>query len=173
MGPIDFINRTKRIHVLGPLPAVVIGVRVSDLNENHSRHRRRLQKVVRRPPHRLHRIPQLRSHHPPEVDDAPRQKRRRERHGKPELDVVAGVVVPAAQIPLQQNTKTVNPSKNRNVRTSERANAYSDGGAVVQGGVAAPFEALVGGELAGALAFEEEDAFAEGVVVVVLGGGRR
>ena len=47
--------------------------------------------------------------------------------------------------------------------------AYAGGGAVVQCGVAAPFEALIGRELAGALAFEEEDALAEGVVVVVAG----
>lgn len=45
--------------------------------------------------------------------------------------------------------------------------AYASGGAVVQCGVAAPFQALIRGELAGALAFEEEDALAEGVVVVV------
>lgn len=43
----------------------------------------------------------------------------------------------------------------------------------MEGRVAAPFEALVGRETAGALAFEENDAFAEGVMVVVLGGGRR
>lgn len=47
--------------------------------------------------------------------------------------------------------------------------SYAGGSAVVKGGVAAPAEALVGGESAGALAFEEEDAFAEGVVVVVAG----
>ena len=48
---------------------------------------------------------------------------------------------------------------------------YPGGGAVVQCGVAAPSEALIGGESPGALAFEEEDALAEGVVVVVAGGG--
>jgi len=41
----------------------------------------------------------------------------------------------------------------------------------VQCRVVAPAEALVGGEFAGALAFEEENAFAEGVAVVVAGGG--
>lgn len=44
---------------------------------------------------------------------------------------------------------------------------YSGGVSVVQCGVAAPFQALIWGELSGALAFEEEDALAEGVVVVV------
>ena len=43
----------------------------------------------------------------------------------------------------------------------------------MDGGVATPFEALVGREFTGALAFEEEDAFVKGVVVVVLGSGRR
>lgn len=33
-------------------------------------------------------------------------------------------------------------------------------------------EALVGGEFAGALSFEKEDALAEGVMVVVAGGDR-
>lgn len=41
----------------------------------------------------------------------------------------------------------------------------------MQCGVTAPVDALVGREFAGALAFEKEDAFAEGVVVVVGGGG--
>lgn len=40
----------------------------------------------------------------------------------------------------------------------------------MEGGVTAPAQALIGGEFAGALAFEEEDAFAEGVGVVVAGG---
>lgn len=35
---------------------------------------------------------------------------------------------------------------------------YTGGGAVVQSGVAAPTEALIGREFAGALAFEEENA---------------
>ena len=48
--------------------------------------------------------------------------------------------------------------------------SYAGGSAVVEAGVAAPAEALVGREPAGALAFEEDDAFAEGVVVVVAGG---
>lgn len=43
----------------------------------------------------------------------------------------------------------------------------------MQGGVAAPTEALVGREAAGALAFEEENALAEGVVVVVAAAGDR
>lgn len=42
----------------------------------------------------------------------------------------------------------------------------------MQCGVAAPFQALIRGELAGALAFEEEDALAEGVVVVVAAADR-
>lgn len=41
----------------------------------------------------------------------------------------------------------------------------------MQCGVAAPAEALIGRESAGALSFEEEDALAEGVVVVVTCGG--
>lgn len=49
--------------------------------------------------------------------------------------------------------------------------SYSGGGSVVQGGVLAPAEALVGGESAGALAFEEKEALAESVVVVVRAGG--
>ena len=47
---------------------------------------------------------------------------------------------------------------------------YSGGGAVVQCGVAAPSETLIWREFARALAFEEEDAFAEGIVVVVRAG---
>lgn len=42
----------------------------------------------------------------------------------------------------------------------------------MNGGVSAPSEALIGGEPAGALAFEEENAFAKGIVVVMLSGGR-
>lgn len=46
---------------------------------------------------------------------------------------------------------------------------YSGGGTVVQCGVVAPSETLVGRKLAGALAFEEEYAFAKSVVIVVSG----
>lgn len=46
---------------------------------------------------------------------------------------------------------------------------YSGGGAVVQCGVAAPSDTLIGRKLSGALAFEEENAFAKSVVVVVSG----
>ena len=47
---------------------------------------------------------------------------------------------------------------------------YTNGEAVVEGGVTAPTEALIRWEFPRALAFEEEDAFAEGVGVVVGGG---
>lgn len=44
---------------------------------------------------------------------------------------------------------------------------YSGGGSVVQCWVSAPPDSLVRRELARALAFEEENAFTEGVVVVM------
>lgn len=44
---------------------------------------------------------------------------------------------------------------------------YANSRAVMQGGVAAPLDSLIWGELAGALAFEEENALAESVVVVM------
>jgi len=44
---------------------------------------------------------------------------------------------------------------------------YANRGPVVQGRVAAPLDALIWRELAGALAFEEENALAESVVVVM------
>ena len=37
----------------------------------------------------------------------------------------------------------------------------------MQGGVAAPPDSLIWGELAGALAFEEQNALAEGVMVIM------
>lgn len=59
------------------------------------------------------------------------------------------------------------------MRENEKSDAYASGGAVMQGGVSAPAEALVGREAAGALAFEEEDALVEGVVVVLAVAGDR
>lgn len=54
----------------------------------------------------------------------------------------------------------------------QRSSTYSGCCSVVQCGVAAPSEALIGREFPGALAFEEENALAEGVAVVLSGGGR-
>ena len=50
------------------------------------------------------------------------------------------------------------------VATSE---VNSGSGAIVQGGVAAPPEALIGRELPGALALEEQDAFLQGICVIM------
>lgn len=47
---------------------------------------------------------------------------------------------------------------------------YSCGGSVVQGGVFAPSDTLIWGELPRTLAFEEEDAFPKGISVVVATG---
>jgi hypothetical protein len=44
---------------------------------------------------------------------------------------------------------------------------YANSRAVMQGGVAAPLDSLIWGELAGSLAFEEENALAEGVMVIM------
>lgn len=71
----------------------MVGVGVADLDEDDAGNRRCFQEVVRAPPQRLDGVPQLRSHGSPEVYDAPRQQRRRKRHRKAELYVVAGVVV--------------------------------------------------------------------------------
>lgn len=98
--PIDLVHRPQRIHVLGPLPAIVVRERVAHLDENHARHRRSLQQVVRRPPDGLQGVPELRPHVPPEVYNAPRQQRRRERHWEPELHVVPRVVVAPCQVYL-------------------------------------------------------------------------
>lgn len=44
---------------------------------------------------------------------------------------------------------------------------HSDGGIIVQCGVSTPLGTLVGRKFAGPLDFEEEDAFSEGVMVVI------
>lgn len=94
VGPIHLIHRSKRIHVFWPLPAVVIGVRVTHLDVNDVRHRRCLQEVIRPPFDGPDGVPQLRPHGPPKIYDAPRQQRRRKGHWEPELHIVSGVVVP-------------------------------------------------------------------------------
>lgn len=48
--------------------------------------------------------------------------------------------------------------------------SYSGGGSVVQSGVSAPADTLIWWELAGALAFEEEDAFSECIAVILATG---
>lgn len=50
---------------------------------------------------------------------------------------------------------------------------HAGGGTVAQCGVAAPSETLIGRKLAGTLTFEEHDAFAECVAVIVPGVDRR
>lgn len=47
---------------------------------------------------------------------------------------------------------------------------YVEGGAVGEAGVSPPSDPLVGWELAGPLALEEEDGLSEGVSVVVVDG---
>jgi len=82
-----------------------------------------------------------------ELDDAPGQHGGGERHGEAELDVVAGVVVPALE---------VDPGR----------------GAVRHAGVPAPRRALARREPPRALALEEEDGLGQRVTVVVPLGGR-
>lgn len=95
MVPIDLVHRARGVHILGPLPAVVVRIRIPDLDENDVGHRRRLEEIVGAPLHGPNRVLQLRAHCSTEVYDAPSKQRRREGHREPELNVVAGVVVPA------------------------------------------------------------------------------
>lgn len=69
------------------------------LNENPTGLGHRLQKIVRRPPQRHQRIPQLCGRHQiPELDHTPGQHCGGEGHREPELDVVSGVVVAAGEV---------------------------------------------------------------------------
>ena len=95
VSSVDFVDTAKRVHVLGPFPAVMVGVSVSNLDENDAGDRRRFEEVVSPPPHGSHGVFELGSHGSPEIDYAPRQHCRRERHRETELDVVSGVVVTA------------------------------------------------------------------------------
>lgn len=50
--------------------------------------------------------------------------------------------------------------------------SYSGGGSVVKSGVSAPADTLIWWKLAGALAFEEEDAFPECIAVILATGDK-
>ena len=69
--------------------------------------RRGLEQVVGAPADGIPGVRQLRLHEATELHHAPRQHRHAERHREPELDVVAGVVVPAHQVHLPAATRTV------------------------------------------------------------------
>ncbi|BAT03542.1 Os08g0114225 [Oryza sativa Japonica Group] len=95
----DAVDAAGCVHVLGALPAAVVLVGVGDLDvERAGRGGGGLEEVVGAPAHGGAGVGQLGAHELAEVEHAPRQHRRRERHGQAELDVVAGVVVPAHQI---------------------------------------------------------------------------
>ena len=81
----------------------MVRVSITDLNENHVRHRRYFQQVIRPPLNGLNGIAQLRPHSPPEVYNTPRQHCRRKSHREPELYVVSGVVISSSQINLYKN----------------------------------------------------------------------
>ncbi|KAB8097957.1 hypothetical protein EE612_026872, partial [Oryza sativa] len=102
-GGVHHVRRAGRVHVLGALPARVVGVAVADLHVQRlaaAGRRVRPGEVVGAPPHGVERVAQLARRVEPVavLHDAPRQRHHRERHGEPELDVVAGVVVAAGQV---------------------------------------------------------------------------
>jgi len=71
----------------------MIGVRVSDLDEDYSGNRRRFKEVICSPFDSFHGVSKLRSHGFTEIDYTPWKHRCCERHRETEFDVVSGVVV--------------------------------------------------------------------------------
>jgi len=150
---VDLVRLPRRGHVLGPLPAVVVGVAVADLGPQHVGLGVRLDEVVGAPLDGLQHVAPLAGGLDlvPELHGAPRQHGDRERHRQAELDVVAGVVVPAHQVHA-----LLQP--------------------VGEPRVAAPFHALVVGEVARPLRLEVQEAAVQRPLVVEIAmaaGGRR
>ena len=97
---VHLVRPPRRGHVLGPLPAVVVGVAVAHLRPQLGGRRVRLDEVVGAPLDGLQRVRQLPGvrHAAAVLEHAPGEQRHRERHGQAELHVVAGVVVAAHQV---------------------------------------------------------------------------
>jgi len=90
----------------------------------------------------------VRRHHVAEFDHTPGEHCGGEGHRKPELDVVAGVVVAAGEVDVV-------------------------GPAVAETGIGAPLHSLVLRQEPGALPLEEEDRLGQCVLVIVSGGGMK
>lgn len=90
----------------------MIGECVSHLNVNGVRNRRYFQQIIRPPFNSLNGTLELRSHAPSEINDAPRQQRRRKCHRKTELYVVAGVIIASGQVQLKMQVKISSQFKN-------------------------------------------------------------
>ncbi|WVZ85779.1 hypothetical protein U9M48_032656, partial [Paspalum notatum var. saurae] len=171
------VHGPRRVHVLGPLPAAVVRVRVAHADVERARGlRRRLEQVVRAPPHGGARVVHPRLHLAPVLQHAPRQHRRREGHREAELDVVAAVVVPSRQVHLfdcpVMSTSRQSSQLDALTMFKQTPHTYVCGRAVGEAGVGPPRDGLVGRELAGPLPLEEEYRLAErvGVVGVSVGG---
>lgn len=102
VGFVDFESRARRGHVFRPLPALVIGVAIADLDVEKSGPGVSLEEVVGPPFHGGQRVLQLALGLKlgAKFDDGPRQAGYGEGVREAELDVVAGVVISSGEINL-------------------------------------------------------------------------
>lgn len=104
MCGVDGVHGARGVHVLGPLPAVVVAVGVAHHGvDRFGQASRGLEQEICVPSQSFRSANPLVSHPVSELDDAPRQQRRRERHREAVLHVVSGVVVSPRQINLDIN----------------------------------------------------------------------
>ncbi|RWV96536.1 hypothetical protein GW17_00040745 [Ensete ventricosum] len=120
MGGVDLVGRTGGGHVLRPLPAVVVGAAVADLDVEDVRLGVSMDQVVGTPPDGGQSVTELFLRLKPgaELHHPPRDSGQRVGKREPKLHVVPGVEVSSGEINLFPH-RSINPSKTRQITWSE------------------------------------------------------